>query len=121
MDQSQPDNNFENVGFRVTPIYTLFGRKNIYSLGDMSYGEFAISQNGYPKYYLNCFDKQYEPFLAKVSEQKLSVWDLLERKCRKLKNGLTVRSDYWGIRCESKASPQKLIVEKLPITFFDDL
>ena len=121
MSQIQSNNNFEQVGFRVIPIYTLLGRKNIYSMGDMRYGEFVVFKHDYPKYYLSCFNKQYEPFIERIPKQKGGIFKFLKNKCRKLKNGLNMSPNFWGIRVESKSYAQTLNLEKLPFVFFEDI
>lgn len=121
MSKMQSDSNFEKVSFRITPIYTLFGRKNIYSLEDMTYGEFVVFENNHPKYYLNCFDKQYEPFIERIPKQKGGISNFLNKKCRKLKNGLNMPPHFWGIRFDSRSYAQTLNLEKLPVVFFEDL
>jgi hypothetical protein len=121
MSQIQSGNNFEKVGFRVTPIYTLWGRKNIYSRGDLTYGEFVVFENEHPKYYLNCFDKQYELFIQQILKHKGGIYSFLKNRCEELKNGLNMHPHFWGIRLNSKSYIQTLDLEKLPSIFFEHL
>jgi hypothetical protein len=95
-------------------VYTLFGKKHLYKLGDMAYGEWLIFQSNVPKYYLNIFDDMYQD----IDEQKkIDPYKYLLKKFKAEHYGYSLGQNIHGI-WSSKINEKCFDLEKLPISFF---
>src|SRR5216117_1310161 len=93
----------ELVSIWVTPLYYFFGIKLIYVLPDMSYGQYLIFENNYPKYYFNYFDKYYDAIRIKIDNSKISHELLLKKSFQANNPLLSLRQKSFGIRFENKS------------------
>lgn len=72
--------------YRVTTFLTLFGKKELVELPDSSYGEWVVYENGFPKYYINCFNSYSESnqiILRLLSDKAESIQSILNKINRK--------------------------------------
>jgi hypothetical protein len=79
----------------VTPIYTLSGKKKLYSLGDMAYGEWLVFKKNQPYAYLNVLEYKGDA-LKKREIEDLETY--LEQKLQKLDSSLSLWQHFVGIK-----------------------
>jgi hypothetical protein len=96
-------------------VYTLTGKKHLYKLGDMSYGESLVFKDNLPVYYLDIFDKIYENI---DESMKKDPYNYLNKKFRSEKTGYSMSQHIRGI-WSSKINIKWFGLEKLPLTFFE--
>lgn len=72
------NDNMELMKFRlfVTLIYTLSGKKKLYSLGDMAYGEWLVFKKNQPYAHLNVLEYKGDP----LKNEKSKIWKLILNK-----------------------------------------
>lgn len=76
----------------VTPIYTFTGKKFLYSLSDMAYGEWIVFKNNYPRFYINAFEFKSDDQVNK------SVEGHLERCLKNKHPKLTLKQHLFGFK-----------------------
>jgi hypothetical protein len=79
----------------VTAVYTLTGKKYLYALGDMAYGEWLIYKNNKPRYYLNVFEDNNKHL---IDEGKNQLQSYIEGKLKLIDGALSLNTHIVGIR-----------------------
>jgi hypothetical protein len=108
-----------SVSILVTPVFNLLGKKSLlYSLSDMSYGEWIIFENDEPKYYFNYFDEYYQPIRKQLdqSEEK-NIESLLKKSFEIHGLNLSISQKKLAIRKDDKAYVQVYKLDKYPVEF----
>ena len=99
----------------VIPVYTLSGKKTIYKLGDMAYGEWLIFKNGVPFYYFNIFDELYKDLKEPIRNDP---YNFLKKNIDEHGEGLKLSQNIWGI-WSSNIQDKWFDLEMLPLSFFE--
>jgi hypothetical protein len=110
-----PNRNFMQMLLEDITVYTLTGKKHIYKLGDMSYGQWLIFKNKLPVYYFDIFDEMYGGIPEAV---KLNPSKFLEERFKPKKDGLTLTQGIIGL-WSGKILDKWFEVEKLPVSFLE--
>jgi hypothetical protein len=79
----------------VTKVYTLTGKKYLYALGDMAYGEWLVYKNNKPRYYLNVFEDNNENL---IKEGQSNLQSYIENKLKLIDEDLSLKPNITGIR-----------------------
>lgn len=104
----------EKVTVEIIPCFTLFGTRKKYKLPDMSYAQWLILENNYPKYYFYLFDPIYDSFRDELNAQR-SLNDFLETQFKKHKKPFTTIANVIGFCNYSKANFELFELEKFPL------
>lgn len=112
-----PDN-FVDINLIVTPVLTFSGIKKSYRLPDMSYGLFLIYEKDRPRYFLDAFDNDYEPFLRDAKAKHEPIIDFIALKLKNADGNLTIEKVIRGIRLGNETSTEIFRLEKFPVSFF---
>lgn len=97
-------------------VYTLTGKRHLYKLGDMAYGEWLIFKDNMPVFYLNIFDKMYENVAESIKKDPRGY---LEKKIALEKSTYSLNQNIHGI-WSSKVNIKWFELEQLPVSFFEN-
>jgi hypothetical protein len=97
------------------PVYTLTGKKTIYKLGDMAYGQWLIFKDGLPFYYFDIFNELYKDLEGPIKNE---TYNFLKKSIEKHDEELKLSQNIWGI-WSSDIQDKWFDLEMLPLSFFE--
>jgi len=97
-------------------VFTIAGKKHLYKLGDMTYGEWLIFKDNFPIYYLDISDELYKDIDESI---KKDPYNYLKDKFKRGKEGFSLCQGIKGI-WSSRVDDKLFDMEKLPVSFFMD-
>ena len=120
MDQLSDINRKSEVNILVTPVITIFGKKDfLFNLSDSVYGEWIVFEGDDPKYYLNIFDKTYDPIREVIESSNENIGDVLNCKFKEKNLNLVINRKVWGIVKKNQSFLRIYNLEKLPPSYFN--
>jgi hypothetical protein len=97
-------------------IFTITGRRHLYKLGDMAYGQWLIYRGDLPVYYFDIFDEMYKDIDEAIQKAPCKY---LREKFQKDKRRLSLSPNIKGI-WSARVANKLFDIEKLPVNFFTD-